>query len=326
MFFSSSSEKGVMWKTFRAFENLNVFFKNLTNSILSDDGKILAIPSTREGIPPYEIYVRECWGKIYELIYDGYTQRRKDDFVVTGSPGIGKSMFSYYFMWRCMQDDNFTGFYWEPERKFVIHYSPLSGSSVISLPAHRGRYKIPHFVDFPEKNTPSVLGSTYRVVFSSPNPARFKELLKGDGAKGFIQPPWSLKEILEAHNKIQSYREKYDIKTVRSQYDIYGGVPRNVFAHSCDGADPMIEALDEKATYVIDASIGCKMRMIDSEASYMIMHLYPRNTEDFSSTRSVLKPASQWVIDELERRDILKMDAKNANYIRWRQVPFETST
>ena len=134
-------------------------------------------------------------------------------------------------------------------------------------------------------------------------------MVKGDGAKGFIQLPGSLREILDAHSRIRSFRDKYDVNMVRSQYDVYGGIPRSLFAQSSYGMGPMVHALNQKATFVIDASIGCKMRMIDCDASYMTTQLYPRNTKNFSSIRIILTPASQWVMDELERRDILKMDA-----------------
>ena len=321
-------ETELLWRTCRSStaEELNRFFTDLNNSVLSDDGKILTIPSTNEEIPPFEMYVRECWVDIYELIHDGYKKKSSVDFVVTGSPGIGKSVFSFYFMWRCMKDDNFAGFYWEPEKRFVLHYSPLHGIGTVNMSTRRVKHKIPHLVDFQEITSPSYLSSSCRVVFSSPNPDRFKEILKGDHAKGFIQPPWVLREILDAHTRISRYRENVHINVVRSQFNIYGGIPRYVLAQAYKGDSIMSAALSRKAAEIINVLMNLALLMKDDKVSYIILHLYPKNSDDYSFDGGILLPASPWVVEELERRDILRMDAKNTCYMRWRQSPFETST
>ena len=316
-----------MSKTCRGRENLDVFFHDLSNSVLTEDGKVLIIPSTTEGIPPFEIYVRECWVQIYNLIYDSYKNKKFDDFVVTGSPGIGKSMFSYYFMWMCMKEVDFHGFYWERQKGIIFHYSPLRGTRTFTVGLSHLKYEnIPHLVDLQEKTIPSDLVTDCRVIFSSPNADRLKEVLKGDFAQGFIQPPWTLKEVLEAHSRITRYRELIDINIVMSQYEVYGGVPRYLFAQRFRGDIAMRNALALKAWCFIDAFMGSKMHMLEDEDSYLIMHLYPKNTNSFSYDDKLRLPASPWVLEELERGDILKLDSNNVGYKRWRRGPFVTGT
>ena len=304
------------WRTCRSgLEDLHGFFEDLNNSDLSEDGKVLTIPSTNEGIPPYEFYVRECWVKIYNLIYKGYKYGDMHDFVVTGSPGIGKSLFSYYAMWRCMKEENFSGFYWETEKGRALYYSPLHGISIVTVRKYRS---IPHFVDLQEKTTPSFLCSPCRVLFSS-HPDRIKAILKGDNAKGFVQPPWTLTEILDAHSRIRRYRENVDLNTVKSQFHIYGGVPRYVFVKRANGDGAMRAAIDVKEAYIIGGRMYSELLVRDDDISHMIMHLYPINNVDYSFDFPILLPASPWVVYELKRRNILTIDAKNVGYVTWRQ-------
>ena len=80
--------------------------------------------------------------KIYDLIFNGYKYNKKYDFVVTGSPMIGKSEFSYYFMWRCMREDGFNGFYWEREKGKIIHYTSTEVTRIINILEYLNIYLI----------------------------------------------------------------------------------------------------------------------------------------------------------------------------------------
>ena len=293
----------------------------MNNSILSEDGKILTIPSTTEGIPPYEIYIRDCWIKIYNLICNGYKHKRIEDFVVTGSPGIGKSMFCYYMMWRCMKELPFQGFYWERFTSNVIHYSPIYGTSIIAISSPQKFENIPHFIDREGDAFPSDIGACYRVVFSLPYPRRVRQLLRMEYAQGFIHPPWSFKESFDAYSRIRKYQEMITEKIFKRQFKVYGGIPRYLFHQSSKGNSIMKLAIYEKHTLTIKYPSLLKK---DYE-TYLIMHLYPENMEMYSFYNAKYQPASPWVSKEMMKLNKLLMDYHSIEYIRGYQRPFESS-
>ena len=306
----------------RGVDYLGELFQDLNNSVLSADGKILRIPSTRQDIPSFELYVRECWVKIYDLIFNGYKYNKKYDFVVTGSPMIGKSAFSYYFMWRCMREDGFNGFYWEREKGKIIHYTSTGVTRIINTYLYFGVFEhTPHFIDLIEKAYPTCVAPRYRVIFCSSNPIRYKEFQKGNHSVGFVQPPWTLTEVLEAHSRINRIYESIKVRDVRRMFGIYGGIPQYLFDNKFRDERAMTEALAKRGIFAMEAAMGAYLDTIDEYDSYLIIHMYADDTEDFSLLGSWRLPASQYVMKELERRNILTMDVNNVVYKYWRRDP-----
>ena len=84
------------------FKVAQTSYSALRNAALSFD-KFLEFPFTckqfREKQQNLEsIYVRQDYFDIFELIF-GNIKAGIDRFVVTGTPGIGKTIFLYYFVW-----------------------------------------------------------------------------------------------------------------------------------------------------------------------------------------------------------------------------------
>jgi KaiC/GvpD/RAD55 family RecA-like ATPase len=50
------------------------------------------------------IFIRQCYRELEQCIKDGIEQRRLQRVVVTGTPGIGKSCFAFYWLWRLRQE------------------------------------------------------------------------------------------------------------------------------------------------------------------------------------------------------------------------------
>ena len=185
---------------------------------------------------------------------------------------------------------------------------------------------IPHFVDLVEKQLPSDFGAQYRVVFSSPNPARHKEILKESYATGFVQPPWSLEEVLEAYARIKKYRENISKDDVLRQYNLYGGIVRYCLEKIAENGRDLRKAMSRKAERILELVVLFTWDMKDDDVSYLILHMYSEDTVNYSFSYSYLVPASQWIVDELEKLDIKLLDARNAAYLRWRQSPFEAAS
>ena len=63
-----------------------------------------------EGIPN-RIYVRSCYEDLYAICASHILNKNLFGypvFLITGVPGIGKSLFLFYFIYRYIRDDRFT--------------------------------------------------------------------------------------------------------------------------------------------------------------------------------------------------------------------------
>jgi len=257
----------------------------------------------------------------YDLIYEAYTQKSKA-FLVTGTPGIGKSLFKYYFAWRWMQEREYNGFLWQETSDTIIHFSPKEGCSFFDHKKGTDILWLPLFVDMEEKSNPTLRGALFTVVFSSPNPDRYKELMKKPNSKGFLHPPWSMDEILDAHMKIKRLHQ-YDAKVVCSQYAIYGGVPRELFDESAGGATNMLAALETKGLYAVNAMLrGHWQQPKDDDASHMILHMVPRVKGELTYKRHLLQPASAYVVSWLKELDLFELRSTYEGYARLRKGPY----
>ena len=163
----------------------------------------------------------------------------------------------------------------------------------------------------------------YRVIFCSSNPIRYKEFQKGNHSVGFVQPPWTLTEVLEAHSRIKRIHESIKVREVRRMFGIYGGIPQYLFDNKFRVDRAMTEALGKRGIFAMEAAMGAYLDTIDEYDSYLIMHMYSDDTENFSLLSSWRLPASQYVMDELERRGILTMDVNNVVYKYWRRDPLD---
>jgi hypothetical protein len=151
------------------------FYDFIASGVLDTNTRVLkfasSTPAPRLYLPP-DIYIRESWEKLYDEIQDGILNKNLTDIVVTGSPGIGKSLFAIYFMWRVQQP-----FLYERARDEVVLLSKGTMQE-FSRRDHRSIPRgLPYFVDLKEIDLPHTSianDAAYTIVFSSPNPLRFK--------------------------------------------------------------------------------------------------------------------------------------------------------
>lgn len=59
-------------------------------------------------IPHSPIYVRPCYVKMKDLLFDieSLNQKERLTYVVRGTPGIGKTTMLFYLLWECMREES----------------------------------------------------------------------------------------------------------------------------------------------------------------------------------------------------------------------------
>ena len=76
----------------------------------------------------------------------------------------------------------------------------------------------------------------YTFIFSSPNPLRYKEMMKNKPHFKFTMPTWSEEELEAVNPNTESWSE---------EFDIHGGVPRLVFYSDLESSSPIDAALEQ---------------------------------------------------------------------------------
>jgi hypothetical protein len=262
------------------------------------------------------IFVRECYKEMYDLIMkmnkaEDITKRRRR-FLVTGTPGIGKSLFALYFIKRYLDEYNCSAPFGFQRDRGVADIITSNGDLYKNVPSaiYESENNLPFFCDGIEKFEPDGPGiPKLMIVTSSPDDARFKEFVKDNSVVRLTMPVWSSDELSRMYDafKMERLHERViDIEyggIVKEQclYDIYGGVPRSI--QSQDG-EKMIDALEKKGSIVASNFFkGSKPGTgPDIEKSYTLVHLVPKkkgnNTYDYFSKRATV--ASRYVVNVLQ--------------------------
>ncbi|CAN0396163.1 unnamed protein product [Ectocarpus sp. 12 AP-2014] len=174
-----------------------------------------------------KIYIRPFYKQLGQLIFSGAKSGEMWNTVVTGTPGIGKSTFSFYLLYLLRR-----------EGKTVVYdlnntWYRFSDEGVVR--GTRDNFLTAGYLDDdteawhlsdPEwKPYPLFAGAT--VVFVSPKQDRVKMFLKeSKKSRQLFMPVWGMDELLECREAVYPEMSVVDTKEA---FDRVGGVARAVF-------------------------------------------------------------------------------------------------
>ena len=228
----------------------------------------------RYGKIPETIYVRECYRELYKTASDSMLAECSGNSATlfTGVPGIGKSLFLVYFIYRFLHDDRF------PNKTFAVEFTkgkyvcfqPTANAEEFSCTHQNSSYVYSKdnllLCDIAEALEPE-MRAKWTFIFSSPSPSRYKEILKNAPRARYILPTWSEQEFVFLNANISVWYENF----VR-----YGGVPRSVFSDS----NLLKEALDTKGGDIAECFFNYSFGIVNSLQDYMLVHINPPMSED----------------------------------------------
>ena len=280
---------------------MNSLYDFVSSGRLENDGQVLIFTDSNFLLSYLNIvYIRPSWRELYDRIMNNLELGKKR-ILINGSPGIGKSQFMLYSMWRAIQSGVQSFLYQQESTLVEIHsYNNIK----LADPFDRWRnihYGIPFFVDITDLSEPlpsMVDSSAYTIIFSpSDHPSRYKHFLKARGSIAYISEPWSKYELYQAWKLIPAFHT-VPKDVVNSQYKIYGGVPRYVFDKADEGDGTMHTAILTKGR---DAALALRTLSFssdeDSDMAYTVVHMYIGHSEngDKCSDKVALFPASPTV-------------------------------
>ena len=180
---------------------------------------------------PTMLYIRDCYPKIFDYMYN---KKNVKKFVVTGTPGIGKTFGGVYFVHRLCNLE-------KPPKLLVYRYGVLGDETTflfkngifdhaISNPKEFSRIikdeSNAWFVFDPPKHIEQTDADSWNchvIIVSSPDQERYSKILSGQNSLALYLPIWTKQELEIASQLVFQSRDWKD------RYEFWGGIPRKLF-------------------------------------------------------------------------------------------------
>ncbi|KAJ3316509.1 hypothetical protein HDV06_003316, partial [Boothiomyces sp. JEL0866] len=177
-----------------------------------------------------KIYVRKCYEDVFELLIKNIKMK---SFAISGTPGIGKSVFFVYILNRLMRDFKEKTLSLRPNRivyQNSIEYTcfNLENQTAVELEHLEAKALVRQqdtFYIIDGQTTP-MSSSCISLFISSPRSKQYKEFVKQKMAKEWYFPVWTLEELQTCQRYCYS---DLSIEILKERYRVCGGVARFVF-------------------------------------------------------------------------------------------------
>ncbi|KAI7946349.1 hypothetical protein MJO29_010876 [Puccinia striiformis f. sp. tritici] len=268
----------------------------------------------------HRILVRSVYEELREHIDESFA---KSKWVVTGTPGVGKTFFSAYYLWVAACEGRTV--VWQP---FQTQPGGRPTYLLTSDGVERVAYGSPELVNALQKSEtvyivdgqPPLLCPARTLLVTSPQYRNYKDILKQSRSDSLFMPPWSYEEL--QHCKAILY-QKLPTTLMDRLYDWYGGVPQYVLACASDeftgnggnedAAVGTVVAILKKAigkgslTSIIKAQ---EAEHLDGEYSHRVLHLCRHPSRSLSQSHlawasllaenEVVKRFSQEILNDMK--------------------------
>ena len=262
-------------------------------------------PATALGMQhfPSKVYIRNHYDCIYNRMLQMEPTYR---FIVRGTPGIGKSMFAVYLMYR---HRNVGSVVYHPRSSKVLfiytidsrQHTPVvykCNNNSLNLGSYLRMKSTLYIVDgrVPRYDSEVLCNC---VMITSPNNKLENEYRKVS-ASAIIMPTWTYDELQKC--RTLSFQQ-VAANQVKALYNLWGGIPRYVLQY----ADNKLEqnqlqaAIDSANLQLVRDSVG--LTAANDNISHRLIHIIP--SADY--TDSTLNFASMYVADQISNR-ILQVD------------------
>ena len=288
-----------------ADNNVTDFAATLTEAVVTNNTLELVNDTFFLGDPMLgsKRFIRPCYKELSEMILDGASSGALRNIVVTGTPGIGESVFGLYLLYLLRCQGKTVVF----ERKY--NWYRFSDEGV-----QEGRFET--FVDAryltgdptawylsdPEYRPKEMFRGT-TVVLVSPKAIRVNEFMKQVKSIQFFMGVWSLGELLECRRAIFPRARCSD---VRDAFRDVGGVARAVFEES------QLKRLKEKMVTAAESMSLSLDRLRDAVQpvqlheglGHVLFHIFQDDTKGFCKCQVTVAGefAAKSISEQLSKR------------------------
>lgn len=277
------------------------------------------ISSENNSVLPYpqdeiqKLFVRKCYEDVFQLLL-GQIERGTKSFAISGTPGIGKSLFFVYILFQILKNQLF----WKPKR---IVYHTRTSFECFDL----GQYIVTRILQFdaegyvrrPEtfyvvdgRDANPLLSSCVSLFLSSPRSEYFKDYVKQRKATVWYFPIWTNEELESCR---QSCYVDFPSGVLADRYCVYGGVARFMFADYKIGQEYVRDDPTDMETALADVKAAKGVRAIGNptkifDTTHTLLHLIVGNdNQGFPYRFRYVDIASRYVGEQLWDRHYSQM-------------------
>jgi hypothetical protein len=243
-----------------------------------------------------EIWIRDCYESLFDTIFQRYQPKMPERGVlVTGNPGIGKSFFLLYAMWRFVRL-NITVIFESAEQGKVYLFKAgrlpnVAQGSPTMLKEIESEETV--FLHDPKPGHEPLQVNAFTILASSPNPSNYKGFSKRNHSETFFLPVWTEQEIRSCNQALKSWNKTDE--DISNGFSKFGGIPRFLLDQ-------------DKYTGLLQAAITtCRPQHIiqnagapDNLGEYSHKLLHYEVTSDFKAV--TMNFASDFVFDSLTKQ------------------------
>ncbi|KAL1504821.1 hypothetical protein AB1Y20_008594 [Prymnesium parvum] len=195
------------------------------------NGQVYLLQDKKDNHCKGKLFVRDCYPQLCFDIFQEHAEGKKA-FLLTGTPGTGKSSFINFFAAHLLVDGKII-YLQRNGRRIIMQFDASSGrahSHVVLndeewkwfLYTHRDGWYIVDGED------PGDCVEMPMILVTSPKTSRYKEWQKQRQVRSRWMPIWNLEELQFVGARVYSMSEA----DVRDRYDVVGGCPRRCFMPS----------------------------------------------------------------------------------------------
>ena len=265
--------------------------------------------------------IRACYHPFFEQIIN-----KPDNYLIIGTPGIGKSMFVYYAMWKLLQVYPSTTIAWWPNGLQSVILLASDGTTSHCRPENLQEILPQGSFVFIDSNKPPSYWRSRTILVTSPNSSHiFKEFKEKTNCQVRYMPVWSGDEVFK-YCQVATLGCTKDGTTDELSGDIgelfkkVGGIPRILFSKVDlqTQTNELTLAIDQ---YCTEHKIGGPLFDSNREVFHLIVHYYP--APDYKSYTFVF--ASNWVFQQVSSEFFALGQSELVNLIKNCREP-ETGT
>ncbi|KAF0704118.1 hypothetical protein As57867_007403, partial [Aphanomyces stellatus] len=219
------------------------------------------------------VFVRPCYDELFKLLLKDI-EKRNQSVGVTGSPGIGKSRFYAYCVFRLTQQPIHG-------RIMVIECAKLSFvfedgefrqiSTEEELLQYQFNKNVIRLIDGLSNHLFSWTGVS--ILFTSPGYSDYKTFLKSTNVE-YVMPPWTQKEL-----SIAAEIADISIEAVNDRFDVFGGIARYVFSKQVDGhLRNATEAYSKVSGLEIFNVVSRREEVNEKMFPHRLLHMFPQHS------------------------------------------------
>ena len=247
--------------------------------------------------------VRPCYLKLFDLITEEARLCENANIIVTGNPGIGKSRFYLYFLWKIIKEGLPEGYsHLVINCRDVYHFYENKEFIELVSQQERNRLKdsagVLRLVDGCSSTLEGWHGTS--VLFATPGTPRLHQFEKAMEGSTFVMPPWGLEELLICN---EACGIGLSTEEIRSRVSFFGGIPRFVLADDRNMEEELRSGV-EMAISSIEGRRILNFVFASTDVRQHVLKMVPLDEDTFKreSLDFLSEHIAEKVIDQIERK------------------------